>query len=251
MTKERTTKARIRARMDKTGERYTAARRHVLSEPAPRDASVSAKPVAETPPTAPTKSTTPVESRGAVSEARVLERTGTSLARWFSVLDAFDAVTKGHTAAARHLRDDHGVDAWYSQGITVAYERAKGLRGINERPGGTFEFNVTKVLRATVAAVAKAIEQATARAAWTSGIEAAVTDAIGRGGALAKKASGARRLRVVCGEHGEVELVVNPKGEDKSQLVVTHRKLADRAALERHRAAWKRALDALSERFSR
>lgn len=251
MTKERTTKARIRARMEKTGERYTAARRHVLSEPAPREVPSSSAKVAEPAPPAPTKSKTPVEARGAVSEARVLERTGSSLAHWFSVLEAFDAVTKGHTAAAKHLRDDHSVDAWYAQGITVAYERAKGLRGINERTGGTFEFNATKVLHATVGAVAKAIEQATARAAWTSGIEKAITDAIGLGGALAKKTSGARRLRVVCGEHGEVELVVNPKGEDKSQLVVTHRKLADRAALERHRAAWKSALDALSARFSR
>ena len=35
MTQRKTLKRRVRARMEKTGERYTAARAHVVGEPAP------------------------------------------------------------------------------------------------------------------------------------------------------------------------------------------------------------------------
>ncbi|HEX7779978.1 MAG TPA: hypothetical protein VF424_12085 [Vicinamibacterales bacterium] len=63
-------------------------------------------------------------------------KTGRGLDHWFEVLDRFGAVEKGHTAAARHLYDAHGVDGWYAQGITVAYERARGVRGVNQRRDG-------------------------------------------------------------------------------------------------------------------
>ena len=65
-------------------------------------------------------------TRGSVTDEKAREKTGHGLDHWFAVLDRFGGVEKGHSASARHLHDDHGVPGWYAQGITVAYERARG-----------------------------------------------------------------------------------------------------------------------------
>src|SRR3954470_3986785 len=129
MTRARALKQIIRARAVKTGERYTSARRHVLNElrlqpPAP----AVTKPAADRAPVA-----TP---RGQVSDATARAKTGLGLDHWFAVLDEFGGVCRGHTALAKHLFADHGVPRWYCQGITVAYERARGARAVNQRRDG-------------------------------------------------------------------------------------------------------------------
>ena len=88
MTRARALKQVIRARAAKTGERYTTARRHVLREldqPAP-----VAKATKKT--AAPTK--------GGLSDAKSIEKTGHELAHWFAILDRFGGIEKGHTASA-------------------------------------------------------------------------------------------------------------------------------------------------------
>src|SRR5688572_12825597 len=122
MTRARALKHVIRERAAKTGERYTTARRHVLA--------AVARPVAPAPPVRPAP---PPPTKGSVSDAKAIEKTGHGLDHWFAVLDRFNAIAKGHTAAARHLFDDHNVPGWYAQGITVAYERARGVRALNQR----------------------------------------------------------------------------------------------------------------------
>jgi hypothetical protein len=118
MTRERALKKIIRARAAKTGERYTTARRHVLATMA-----VSKKePI-------------PRERRSPVSDSRIVEKTGHGLDYWFVVLDRFGGPGKGHTALARHLYDEHQVPGWHAQGITTAYERARGVRVVNRGRG--------------------------------------------------------------------------------------------------------------------
>ena len=87
-------------------------------------------------------------AKGSVSDATSRAKTGHGLDHWFAVLDAFGAVERGHTAAARHFYDTHGVPGWHAQGITVAYERARGVRAVNQRRGGDYEMSVTKVVAA-------------------------------------------------------------------------------------------------------
>ena len=140
MTRARALKQLIRSRAAKTGERYTTARRHVLASLPPRVDKPAAPAKAER--------VEPRAAKGAASEATIRQRTGHGLDHWFDVLDRFGAVQKGHTAAARHLATDHGVPGWYAQGITVAYERARGVRAVNQRCDGEFEVSVSKVVNA-------------------------------------------------------------------------------------------------------
>lgn len=47
---------------------------------------------------------------------------------WFTILDRYDLKKKGHTSAAKHLREKHGLSDWWAQAVTIRYEWEKGLR---------------------------------------------------------------------------------------------------------------------------
>ena len=167
MTRARALKQVIRARAAKTGERYTTARRHVLKD-LQQGTALPARPRSTTAPQAAAAGT----SKGGVSDAKSLEKTGHGLDHWFDVLDRFGAVEKGHSAAARHLYEAHHVGGWYAQGITVAYERARGVRAINQRCDGEYEVSVSKVVAADTTEVIKAFTEARQRRRWVEGVDA-------------------------------------------------------------------------------
>lgn len=249
MTRARALKQIIRARAAKTGERYTAARRHVLTElRLPPSALVASRAPAAPSPTAATP-------RGQVSDAKAREKTGHGLDHWFAVLDAFGGVSRGHTALARHLFADHDVPSWYCQGITVAYERAHGARAVNQRCDGEYEVSVSKVLAATPRDVALALSEPRRRKHWTAGVDADLAKALATGlaGPSAKgvivRPDGQGRFRYKWGETS-VQGMLLPKAGGKISLVVTHSKLADAATVEHQRAQWRVALNALASFLS-
>lgn len=255
MTRSRTFKSAVRARMSKTGERYTAARRHLLTPHADAGAEVP-------------RNTLPGDKKpgrdvpgdnepgrgvlGGVSDAKVPERTGHNLAYWYDVLDRFGAVERGHTAAARHLREAHGVDAWYSQGITVSYERARGVRAVNQRADGGFEVSVTKLLHVGIARAHRMIVAARSGQGWTSGLDRELVSALVKAlrGASAKGFTPASRdsLRLRYQWDGStMEVMLSPRATNRTQVVVVNGRLPSREAVEDRRAAWRRALNALAE----
>ena len=66
--------------------------------------------------------------RRAEESQTVRTKTGKSSEEWYALLDAWNAPEKGHTATAKHLREEHGVSPWWAQSVTVRYEYARGLR---------------------------------------------------------------------------------------------------------------------------
>ena len=250
MTRAAALKKIIRARAAKTGERYTTARRHVLNELQQQPA--TSPRTAKT--TAPRAATTSA-SRGSVSDAKAVEKTGHGLAHWFEVLDRSGAVEKGHTAAARHLHDTHGVDGWYAQGITVAWERARGVRALNQRGDGAYEVSVSKVVAGSAADVIKAF-RANSRRRWMKGIDshlvralAVALDGPGSKG-FVLRADGQGRFRYKW-DGTTVQFYLLPKTDDKVSVVVTNTKLSRAAMVDERRTQWRTALNALAERLAR
>ncbi|MCC7181099.1 MAG: hypothetical protein IT177_22160 [Acidobacteria bacterium] len=262
MTRARALKQTIRARAAKTGERYTAARRHVLKDIAraaqtgPRVVERAAPDVAAAPKVAREKrgaetTAAPGLAKGAVSDEKVREKTGHGLDHWFAALDRFGGAAKGHGALAKHLNADFGVSGWYSQGITVAYERARGVRTRNQRVSGDFEVSVSKVVSGDTKAVAKAFTNPRRRAEWLAAADPALSRALSAAvaGAGVKRfvirPDGLGRFRYRSGS-ATVQLHVIPKGKGKTSVVVTLMKLADTGAVEAHREAWRAALVSLA-----
>jgi hypothetical protein len=259
MTQAKKLKKAIRARARKTGERYTAARRQVLLAREKRGgamrpvAPTPARATAATPPAAPPVAK-PIPAsgltRGLASDAAVVKKTGHGLDHWFAVLDAFGAPAKGHTAAARHLHEEHRVPGWHAQGITVAYERARGLRATNQAGNGRFQVSVSKTVGATVAEVAKAIGDAGQRRQWlraadpglARALEAAFAGPKARQVAL-KRADYARMRYAWDGATVEIHVYGKPKGG--ANVVASNEDLADAALVETRRSQWRAALASL------
>jgi len=249
MTRARALKHVIRERAARTGERYTTARRHVLSGIAPRPIAPAAR---SGPAIAAAPMVTTAPAKGSVSEAKCLEKTGYGLEHWFAVLDRFGAVEKGHTAAARHLYADHQVPGWYSQGITVAYERARGVRVPNQRCDGEYEVSVSKVLTASADTVIRAFTDARLRKRWTAGVDtglaAALTNAvIGKTSkGFVVRPDGRGRFRYKW-DDTTVQFYLEPRPNGKVSMVVQHTRLANASAVEARRAQWKVAFNALAD----
>jgi hypothetical protein len=226
MTEAKKLKKAIRARARKTGERYTAARRHVLLARGKG-------------------------ARAGLSDAAVVKRTGQGLDHWFGVLDAFGAAAKGHTAAARHLARSHGVPGWHAQMITVAYERVRGMRAPNQA-GRTFQVSVSKTVRARVDEVARAITDAGRRAQWLRAADRGLARALEAGLTRPRKqplrmvkSDDHARLRYAWnGAPVEIRVYGKPKGA--ASIVADNKGLPDAAAVERRRVEWRAALAALA-----
>jgi hypothetical protein len=247
MTRAAALKKIIRSRAAKTGERYTTARRHVLNElqqqsASPRD-------------TTKARTATTAASRGSVSDATAIEKTGHGLIHWFDVLDRFGAVGKGHTAAARHLHEAHHVPGWYAQGITVAYERARGVRALNQRGDGAYEVSISKVVAGSAADVIKAFSR-TVRRRWMQGVDSNLVSALATAldGRAAKgfvvRPDGQGRFRYQW-DGTTVQFYLLPKAGDKVSVVVTNTQLPRAAMVDERRAQWRAALTALAERLAR
>lgn len=93
MTTQSSFKRLVRARMEKTGERYTAARAQLLA--APEEPAVPGKGAASA------SRAEPATVRLATSDAEIRRRTGRGWEEWFDLLDAWGAADRTHRETAR------------------------------------------------------------------------------------------------------------------------------------------------------
>jgi hypothetical protein len=248
MTQARKLKKQIRARARKTGESYTTARRQVLRQKArpERGATSSSSPLA--------KPAAPLPPALGKRDAGLAEKTGHGWAHWFAVLDAFDAAAKGHTAAARHLAEDHGIGGWHAQEITVGYERTRGLRGVNQRMSGEYEVSVSKILPVPVREVVKALKDSRRRGRFFSDLDAelktAFDSALDGPMGLREREKGDARMRFRTKSGVTVALFLDPKPDGRSLFVAQNMKLKAKDDVARLRAAWRPGLEALSRHLS-
>jgi hypothetical protein len=188
--------------------------------------------------------------RAGPSDASVIKSTGHGLDHWFVVLDTFDAPRKGHTASAVHLHETHGVPGWHAQMITVAYERDRGLRVANQTSTGTFQVSVSKTLPATVAEVVDALESGERRRAWLRGVDSGLAEAVNdafagpKGRRVTVKSPTYARTRLPW-DGSIVEIRINAKPKGGSTIAADNTKLDRPEDVERRRAQWKAALEAL------
>jgi hypothetical protein len=256
MTEAKKLKQAVRARSRKTGESYTAARRHLLESRAQRSPRAVPARVARVNPARPASTEAPKTAQGrpAIGDTAIVKKTGHGYDHWFAVLDAFDAKAKGHTASATHLYEDHGVPGWHGQMITVAYERERGLRAVNQSCAGDFQVSVSKTVPANVTEVAKAFDDASERDSWLRGadqdlgraLRAALSGANGKRVTL-KDARNARLRYAWDDTTVEIRIAATPKGA--ASVVADNTKLGSAAEVTKRRALWREALLSLKAHF--
>jgi len=213
----------VRGRMQKTGESYTTARVHILNK----------KPTA-----APTPSPTRVAyaTLAGMSDASVKAKTGCNWERWVKALDYAGAVEWPHREIAEYVHKKFKVADWWSQTVTVGYERIKGLRAIGQRRGGGFETSKSKTFPVPLSRLYRAWVDAKTRGRWLPGVALTV-----------RTATRNKSMRITWPDQTSVQLGFIGKGPRKSQVAVQHAKLADAAAATNMKAFWKARLQALGE----
>jgi hypothetical protein len=193
----------VRARMHKTGQSYTAARLQLIrtQRPVPGYA----------------------ETAG-MSDAAVKKATGRDWIDWVKILDAAE---RPHREIAKYV-SSIGTSDWWSQMVTVGYERIRGLRDRGQRRGGAYEANKSRTFQVPVSRLFDVFAKPRVRVRWLPGRITVRTADPHRN----------TRMSMSMEDGTLVHLGFTSKGESKSTVAIRHSKLADRSAAENSKAWW-------------
>jgi len=216
MPKQKDLKRLIRARMKKTGEAYTAARLHLVQS--------KKEPVRE-------RDYAPLAG---MSDASVEKATGRDWAEWVALLDAEKASQKSHPEIARIVAST-GAPSWWTQMVTVGYERIRGLREKGQLRDGAHQTSRSRTFPVPVETLFEAFSNARRRNRWLK-VKVAV-----------RSATPGKRMRVTWEDGTIAVFEFIPKGPAKSAVAVGHLKLPDKGAAEAMKKAWSEHLDRLGE----
>lgn len=212
MTRDKARKRETRARMAKTGERYSAARSHVVEAHDP-----------------------PVHDPG-VSDASIRRATGRGFRDWLRILDEWGAKDRKHGEIATYLMEEHGVPGWWAQTVTVGWERARGVRQKYQTASG-FQVSVSKTLPVEVGALYRAFTDARRRNRWLE-----------RGTLKVRTKTENKTARFDFRDEGSrVHAYFEAKGPEKTTVTIQHEKLSGPEDVEEKRAFWKERLQRLVE----
>lgn len=222
MTRQRSFKQLVRARMEKTGESYTAARASLLT--------VEDVPAASAP------------GPLATSDASIRERTGRGWEEWFDLLDDWGAPERTHRETARWVAEQLGIHplAWNAQAIVGSYERARGLRAVGEHENG-FSISASKTVAVPVERLYDAFVDPGLRSGW-----------LPDGELRERTATRPRSARFDWGD-GTTRVIVSfaAKGDGKSTATVQHERLPGADEAERMKAYWRERVTAMKQELER
>src|SRR5271170_4996534 len=83
-----------------------------------------------------------------MTDAAIKAKTGKDWAQWFAALDKAGAAKKDHKAIAALVAEKMGAGDWHGQMVAVSYERARGIRAMNQKCDGEFSVSITRVMDA-------------------------------------------------------------------------------------------------------
>jgi hypothetical protein len=212
MTRQKSFKRLVRARMEKTGESYTAARSTLLA--------------------ADKKAPEPPELT--MSDEAIRRRTGRGWEEWFDLLDEAGAAERSHKEIARWLGEEQGVAGWDAQSVTVSYERARGMRAVGERPEG-FSITAQRTVAVPVERLYEAFVDESLRERW-----------LPDGELRERTATKPRTARFDWGD-GDTRVIVGfeAQGDAKSTVALEHARLPDAEEAERMKAFWRERMTEL------
>ena len=141
-----------------------------------------------------------------------------------------------HGDVARLVHDKFAVRDWWSQTVTVGYERLKGRRQRGQRMSGAFEASKSKTFNAPAKRLIDAWADDSKRRRWLRDVDATV-----------RTATSPKSMRLQWPDGTIVAVWFTSKGDGKSNVALAHTKLASKAALEKAKADWGTRLDLLAK----
>jgi hypothetical protein len=170
------------------------------------------------------------KSKAMMTDAAIKERTGKDWMAWFAALDKAGAAKLDHKAIVALARE-MGSGRWHGQMVAVSYERARGIRAMNQKCDGEFSVSVTRVMDAPLSKL----------------YAAATKDPAGWFPKGAFEETSRTRDKYWRGKwkEGRLEVGFYAKGAGRAQIALQSNKLPGEALVEKERAIWKKAIDRL------
>lgn len=172
-------------------------------------------------------------SQPEVPDESVIAATGRSWNDWRDLLDAWGAAEQDHPAIAAHIADEYGLDGWWSQGVTIGYERITGKRLPNQMSDGTFTAIKNRTLPGSAAALRAQLDDDEARLELFNG---RLTEVLSR--------AGVKVPRVRIGP-GIAKITIADKGDGRMIVGVQHEKLPAAEDVAEWKQFWTEWLDAI------
>ncbi len=219
MPSQKDLKKIVRARMQKTGEAYTAARLHIV-----RKKEVPVAPV-------------PDYALAGMSHEAVKKATGRDWKEWVSTLDAAGCREKPHSEIVA-IVSSLGTPNWWSQMVTVGYERIRGLRAMGQRRGGSYEANKSRTFAVPIETLFEAFTNARKRGRWLD-VKMKIR--------TAKVNKTNSTIRATLEDGSPVQFYLTPQGTAKSAVALTVTKLADKEAVNAVKQVWAERLEKLAK----
>jgi hypothetical protein len=226
MTQNKDLKRLVRARMKKTGESYTSARAQITRKPKEKT------PTAATPAAASIKD---YAKLAGMSDAAIKEKTGCTWEKWVKSLDYHGAEKMSHRDIAQLVSKTYKVPSWWTQTVTVGYERIKGLRARGQRRDGSYEATKSRTFNVPVDALFDAWNDTRKRNEWLTGATVKV-----------RSATKPKYLRLDWNGNSIIAVGFLSKGSTKSSVAIQHSKLPDRATADSLRKYWSDQLENLA-----
>ena len=229
MPTEKDLKRLVRARMKKTGESYTAARAQILNKriaPTVRlkaDATNIAANVA----------VRDYAKLAGMSDAKVKEATGCTWERWVKALDKAGAANKSHSEIAKIVRF-YKAGSWWTQMVTVGYERIRGLRAKGQQRSGSYQTTKSRTVNVPLAQLYTAFTDVGSRRQWLDA------------NATIKSASPKKRVRLAWDDGTTAIVGFYARGPRKSMVAVQHERLPSKAAADAMKEKWSGYFDRLT-----
>lgn len=168
-----------------------------------------------------------------MSDRAVKASTGRTWPQWFSLLDRAGAAELPHRDIAMLLAKKHKVQPWWSQMVTVEYERARGKRAVHQTTQG-YVASIARTFEAPAAKLYRAWTQAAIRRRWLGLAKLTITSA-----------TPDKYVHIQCGDGTRVDVGFIPKSNTRCQMAVQHSKLSHQKAVTAMKKYWAAALERL------
>ncbi|MBK9051628.1 MAG: SRPBCC domain-containing protein [Chloroflexi bacterium] len=183
--------------------------------------------------------------------------TGKSLEAWFAIFDQRDGTKAGRRPLADFLMKEMKLDLWWATTAYVEYERARNLR---KKDGSLAGYNIciTKTIKASAPQLYEAFTDPELLGQWFAThtkqdltVGGRFENSDGNMGSYKKLQPGKGLAFTWEGQGQEqnsvVDVKLEAKGDNKSGLIITHDRIANRAEADGLRQGWGEAVERLKQ----
>jgi hypothetical protein len=155
-----------------------------------------------------------------------------------NALDRLGADKMSHGEIATLVKTKYKVADWWTQTVTVGYERIKGLRARGQRRDGSYEATKSRTFSVPVSTLFDAWSDSATRRRW-------LNEPV-----KIRTATAPKSMRIGWSDGSIIAVGFYPKAKRKSSVAVQHGKLPDKETADRLKKYWTERLDELTALFS-